>query len=78
MCVAYDRRFHAPLRCGQFGELRQALWRGNESKASLDGRAIAVGPEAIRCQSARGPNADRRRNLLIGFTLAGSTFGACS
>ena len=29
-------------------------------------------------QPARGPNADRRRNLLIGFTLAGSTFGAYS
>jgi len=30
------------------------------------------------CQSARSPNADRRRNLLIGFTLAGSTAGAYS
>ena len=29
-------------------------------------------------QSAGVPNADRRRNLLMGFTLAGSTFGAYS
>jgi hypothetical protein len=26
----------------------------------------------LECQTAQCPNADRRRNLLIGFTLAGS------
>jgi hypothetical protein len=30
------------------------------------------------CQSARVPNADRRRNLPIGSALAGPIFDACS
>jgi len=36
------------------------------------------GRAGTMCQSARGPNADLRRNVLIGFTLVGSTSGAYS
>lgn len=32
----------------------------------------------LLCGSARDPNADRRRNLLIGFASVGSVFAACS
>ena len=74
---------------GQLGALpRSAHWETVLlAKASCrilsKGTSVGFGLTTVEirksaCYSAPGPNADRRRNLLIGFTLVGSTFRAYS